>query len=251
MTGPRSDTFHETGRTTDSVSRFCSSVHRMSGCECPEPLSVLDVSAPDLSAGVNFISSPSFASWLIFQSPAVHARGGRASEIAVRIFQMLVAQQNFRPLAAVLFEDSRARDENRPREFAARPRRCRFLRETIDDKQLLPPVLAQDRPGPGFPPACPGTHPRLPAPRPPDRRLPRPPFASRAQPAGRVASRQATARRPRTALPTTVRSLRHPHRQSAHYRLGNASVISTTRPVSRAHRTSMTCGTSDPAQSNW
>src|SRR5580692_7748519 len=30
VTGPRSDTFHETGRTTDSVSHFYSSVHRKS-----------------------------------------------------------------------------------------------------------------------------------------------------------------------------------------------------------------------------
>src|ERR1700730_8067574 len=28
VTGPRSDTFHETGRTIDSVSHSCSSVHR-------------------------------------------------------------------------------------------------------------------------------------------------------------------------------------------------------------------------------
>ena len=34
------------------------------------------------------------------------------------------------------------------------------------------------------------------------------------------------------------------------YKLGYASVISTTRPLSRAHSTSMTCGTSEPAQSN-
>ena len=36
VTGPRSDTFHETGRTIDSVSHFCSSVHRKPAIFCSE-----------------------------------------------------------------------------------------------------------------------------------------------------------------------------------------------------------------------
>ncbi len=34
------------------------------------------------------------------------------------------------------------------------------------------------------------------------------------------------------------------------YRLGNASMISTTRPLARSQEISITCGTSGPAQSN-
>src|SRR5579864_1884812 len=49
----------------------------------------------------------------VFQPPASDASGRRAAEIAIRIFQMLVAKQNFGPLAAILFENGRPRDENR------------------------------------------------------------------------------------------------------------------------------------------
>jgi hypothetical protein len=46
----------------------------------------------------------------VFQAPTAHARRRRASEIAIQILQVLVAKQDFRPLAAVLFKDGRSRD---------------------------------------------------------------------------------------------------------------------------------------------
>ena len=69
VTGPRSDTFHETGRTIDSVSHFCSSEQRKSGLPARNFASAF-MSGSGFSAGVNFISKPSFASWRIFQPPA-------------------------------------------------------------------------------------------------------------------------------------------------------------------------------------
>src|ERR1700674_1482972 len=62
----------------------------------------------------------------VFQPPAGGASRRRASEIATRIFQMLVAKQNFGPLAVILFENGRPRDENR-RGIGPAPTRCCFL----------------------------------------------------------------------------------------------------------------------------
>ena len=53
---------------------------------------------------------------------------------------MLVAKQNFGPLAVILFENGRARHENRRGICASRTRRRFPLRETIDDQQLLSPI---------------------------------------------------------------------------------------------------------------
>ena len=130
------------------------------------------------SAGVNFISSPSFASCVIFQPPAGRRVPGRASEIAIRIFQMLVAQQNFGPFAAILFEDGRPRHKNRRNSSRLPPTAAR-RRDPIDDQQLLAPVQRKIPSRQNFRLLAQRLLPQPPAPHPLHRRVRRPPSPQR------------------------------------------------------------------------
>src|SRR5579864_2879687 len=78
----------------------------------------------------------------VFQTPASYASRGRAPEITIGIFQMVVAQQNFGPLPAIFFKNGCPRDENR-REICA----SRIPRGTIDGKPLLPSFESKIPPG--------------------------------------------------------------------------------------------------------
>src|SRR5271165_669796 len=231
-----------------------------------------------------------------FYQPAAYARRVTASEIAIGIFQMFVAQQNLRPLAVILFQHSRARHEDWGRasiflvRFSAR-------RGTIDDQKLHSAIQREIATRQNF-----GLLPQGGL-----RHLPRLVHFVRSFDRSRIlrrrllllsslASCQGKRHHPRKRSRSHAQ-IEFSHCRSAHstgnvntklfchserseeslllfrrinrreiprsarndkirasipkrYRLGNASVISTTRPVSRAHKISITCGTSDPAQSN-